>query len=400
RGDSYYSYAYAPFKLVASLGRGATRGSLSSPTNAAPIAATLGTPREIFGSASHDLVNGVITLAIVLFIAFPATIFNQAFAENYDEIMLIVSRWRRRVRRLVTGRRTHEPSEESRELAGAVTTMNTEPSMPGRSTSIWFCCTLFVGAFFAGLLNPVFGWNAPSVELIIGTLLAFFVGATVTWLVARSFRRMHGYTTSTYLRALPVGLAVGAVCVVISRTTHFEPGYLYGIVISFAFAGSLKDRHNAHLVAISSLSTLVVGFAAWLLWIPINHRALQQGAKLLTIVADDALATIFVGALVGTVFLLVPLEGLPGGDLSKWRRDAWALVFFIALFLLVAVELRPASGPTHPGSAPVVTVVVLFVLFGGVSLGTRRYFKGNVKRSASVTLDEANRAAANQGGDL
>jgi hypothetical protein len=58
----------------------------------------------------------------------------------------------------------------------------------------------------------------------------------------------------------------------------------------------------------------------------------------------------------------------------------WAIVFFVALILLVAVELNPDSGPTHHGGAPVVTAIVLFVGFGGSTWLMRRYF---IKRAAA-----------------
>ncbi len=86
------------------------------------------------------------------------------------------------------------------------------------------------------------------------------------------------------------------------------------------------------------------------------------------------LGSIFIGGLIGSVIGLLPLEGLSGGTLVKWRRDVWAGVFALAVFLLVSVELRPASGPTHPGGAPVATAIILFVAFGALSFGTRWYF--------------------------
>jgi hypothetical protein len=44
------------------------------------------------------------------------------------------------------------------------------------------------------------------------------------------------------------------------------------------------------------------------------------------------------------------------------------------MFGVVAVMLRPSSGPARPGAAPFVTTIVLFVLFGGFSLLFRQYF--------------------------
>jgi hypothetical protein len=133
------------------------------------------------------------------------------------------------------------------------------------------------------------------------------------------------------------------------------------------------------------LSTLAVGLLAWFAWIPVNHFALDSGNVLVGIL-DDALASIFAGALMGSVIGLLPLQGLPGGHLSKWRKDVWGVIFFIALFLLIEVELNPDSGPTHPGGAPVVTAIILFVVFGGLSIGLRRFFtrRNREKESASI----------------
>jgi hypothetical protein len=96
--------------------------------------------------------------------------------------------------------------------------------------------------------------------------------------------------------------------------------------------------------------------------------------------ADDVFGSIFVGGLVGTVVGLLPLEFLPGGTLAKWRRDVWAGVFFVAMFLLIAVELRPAAGPTHHGNAPIVTAIVLFLIFGGATFWMKSYFAKRAER--------------------
>ena len=80
-----------------------------------------------------------------------------------------------------------------------------------------------------------------------------------------------------------------------------------------------------------------------------NHLAGLHPGNVPIALVDDVLGSIFVGGLVGTVIGLMPLEFMPGGALLKWRKDVWAVVFFVALFLLVAVELNPDSGPTHHG---------------------------------------------------
>jgi hypothetical protein len=350
---------------------------------AAPIASTLGTPGEIFHSIGHNVANASITVAAILFITFPANIFNNTFSSNYDEILLIFAGWRRKARRAFGLKAEPIPGEDElgpaltsnggQEAAAALASPAT-PNTPGLSSRTWFYAVLVMGAILGGLLNPHFGLNRESLAGFGATMVAFAIGAGLSWFIAKLFRQHHHYATHTYLKALPLGLAVAALCVVISRVSNFQPGYLYGIVVSIAFVETLADRHNAHLTVISTISTLVVALLAWFAWVPINHLALDHSANIPIAILDDVLGSIFIGGLVGSVVGLMPLQFMPGGTLLRWRKDVWAIVFFLALFLLVEVELNPASGPTHQGGAPIVTVIVLFVGFGGSTWWMRRYF--------------------------
>ena len=379
-------------------------GGKSAPLPAAaPITSTLGTPGEIFHSFGHNVENASITVAAILFITFPASMFNNTFSSNYGEILLILAGWRRRVRRAFGLKdkpddedtpTTSLPAVTAVQTASSLPTTNatldapsrqpsvtsSDPDMPGRSSRPWFIAVLALGGILGGLLNPHFGLNSESVSGFGATLVSFVIGATLSWYIAKIFRRHHKYPTHTYLKALPLGLAVAAICVVVSRVTNFEPGYLYGIVVSIAFVETLEERHNAHLTVISTFSTLAVALLAWFAWVPINHLAGLHTGNIPLGIVDDVLGSIFVGGLVGTVIGLMPLQFMPGGALLKWRKDVWAIVFFVALFLLVEVELNPESGPTHHGGAPIVTAIVLFVGFGGATWMMRRYF---IKRAAT-----------------
>jgi hypothetical protein len=355
-------------------------------SNVLPIASALATPGEVFHSVPHDLLNAAITIGLLLFITFPASIFNNTFSSHYEEIIAPLRRWRRRLHDLL-GLKDEGPIPAPAGSAAATT--------PGRAPRPIFFLVLVLGAILGGLLNPAFGINGKSLEGFVATLCAFAFGTVVSWWVARRFRRWHHYEVETYLKALPAGLAIGALCVLISRISNFQPGYLYGIVVSLAFVSTLQDRHNAHLVAISTLSTLAVALSAWVLWIPVNHAALEPGSIFLVVIIDDVLASIFVGGLIGSVISLLPIVGMPGRQLASWRRDAWFGVYALAVFLLLQVELNPDSGPTHRGGAPWVTAVSLFLLFGGGTLAMRWYFarKGLTTATASPVVPAPGSAA-------
>ena len=143
------------------------------------------------------------------------------------------------------------------------------------------------------------------------------------------------------------------------------------MIASLAFQGALAKNEQGHAVALSAVASLTVAVIAWLIWVPVGRAAAVPGAPFAVVLAADLLGSIFVGGLVGNVIGLLPLRFLSGGTLMAWSRAAWAATFGIAVFGLVEVELRPQSTSAHPGSAPVVTAVPLFVLFGGSSAGMR-----------------------------
>jgi hypothetical protein len=368
----------------------------------APIASSIGTPGEIFHNVGHNVLNAGITVAVILFITFPANIFNNTFSSNYAEILLIMAGFKRRLRRSL-GLKDHDAASGATTLpalaastgpstaavpvvapsAGSLPAVTTNDEEPGRTSRVGFFVVLVLGAILGGLLDPKFGFNRQSATDLGATFVSFAFGAGLSWYITKVFRQHHKYPTHTYLRALPFGLAIAALCVLISRLTSFEPGYLYGVVVGIAFAESLEERHNAHLTVISTMSTLAVALIAWFIWIPVNHLSLTHAGNVPLGLLDDVLGSIFVGGLVGTVVGLMPLQFMPGATLLRWRKDVWLIVFFIAIFLLVEVELNPASGPTHHGSAPVVTALVLFVGFGGATLWMRHFFAQRVKAKST-----------------
>ena len=89
-------------------------------------------------------------------------------------------------------------------------------------------------ALLYGFLDPTFGIDAHSVATFVGMLVAIagvtFIFAIPTW---RAHRRRGD---PARLKVVPLSLAVAVVCVLISRVTGFQPGYLYGLLIGLAFA--------------------------------------------------------------------------------------------------------------------------------------------------------------------
>ncbi len=325
-----------------------------------PIATTLSSPGQAFSSIGRTLEDAAIAAGAVLFITFPAQMFNATLDENYEEIVAIWRRflWRVRGKKGSVQRRLVRPEKKT----------------DGKRELAIFAAVILAGAFIGGFRDPHFGFNSASVANFLATLAAFLVLIAAPAAAAMAYRRARGRPTNATLHALPAGIAIAALTVFVSRVTDFQPGYLYGIVCGVAFAHKLAKSEEGHVVTFESTATLVVSLLAWLIFVPVNHAALRPGSNFGIALADDWLASIVVGGLVGIAIGLLPLRFLPGGTLFRWNKLAWAILIGIPIFGIVGIMLNPSSGPAHPGAAPVVTVIVLFVVFGGTSIAFRQYF--------------------------
>ncbi|HWW09742.1 MAG TPA: FGLLP motif-containing membrane protein [Candidatus Acidoferrales bacterium] len=324
------------------------------------IAASLASPADALGSLGHDIAVLVVAAGATLFITFPAQLFNHTFQENYDEIVGFAQRRLPFLRRA----RAHPRLQSG-----------------GRRGALRVALVIGLGSLLAGFLDPSFGLSWKSVETYVGLALALLVTVSVPGVAAGSYRRFRGSSRAFALLALPAGLGIALVSVVVSRLTSFQPGYLYGVVAGVVFAQHLPAREEGRATAVSVISMLAVAVAAWALWDVVNPSAIGQTAIAPLVILDDFLASVVVGGLVGTVIGLLPLQFLPGGRIAAWHRGAWAAVFIAALFGLAGILLWPNRGG-HPGTAPLVTVVALFVVFGGSSVASWWYFERRHRRAA------------------
>jgi hypothetical protein len=323
------------------------------PATLSIVATAISPPTQAFRGVGRTVVNASITLAAMLALTFPSQLFNRTFEENYDEIVAIAGRrfgWLTRARARIAVNPSHR-----------------------RDLGV-FLGVVAVGSGIGSLRDPQFGPNTRSALLFVATALAVLITTATAYVVTRGYRARVRANVDAHLHALPAGLAIAALCVVVSRVTNFEPGYLYGVICGAAFAGTLTRRQNGQLTSLTSLAALTVAVGAWFAWIPINHAASQHGAFFGVVLLDDLLSSLFVGGITGTVIVLLPLRFMPGEALFSWHRGMWAATFGVATFGLVEILLRPASGTTRAGSVAWVTATVLFAIFGLGSLAFREYF--------------------------
>jgi hypothetical protein len=354
-------------RATAPAGRSTTapsgNGSISHPLPST-ITSAIAAPDQVFASPTSLVINAAVTIVVLLFITFPANLFNRTFDENYEEIMGMVDRrapWLARMRQ----RAKTAAHEQRRHL-------------------VVFVVVLLLGAILGGFLDPRFGFNGSSLTTLVSVLLSISIGLLVGVSLGAGYRRLRGRGLAITPRALPAGLTIAVVCVVISRISDFHPGYLYGVICGIAFTVPISKREEAHLVALGAIASLALAVIAWFIWVPLHVVAARQGAGFGVVLADDVVGALFVGGLVGSVIGLFPLRFLPGGTLADWNRAVWAATFGLAVFGLLQLMLRPESAAAHNTKAALATAIVLFVLFGGASVLFRYYFYRRHRRAAAA----------------
>lgn len=342
-------------------------GATTTSSAALPIASSIPTPGQAFGSIGHVLASGAITAGALLFITFPSQLFNKTFEENYDVIMEF---WERRLPSLKRIQRALK-TDQAKEASGHDFTL--------------FAVVAVIGAFLGSLLTPSFGLNSHSIEGFIASLINIAFGVLAGYYVNRTYRRIRNLAVQHYFDALPAGLLIALACVVVSRLSGFEPGYLYGVVCAVAFSGKVDKKAHGHLIALGTLVTLGIAVVAWLATVPLNHLAAEPNPFFGWVILDDIAGSLFVGGVVGSVINLLPLRFLAGRDLAAWSKTAWALVAGVSLFAFVEILVRPAHGG-HSGKSSLALIIVLFVLFGGGSLLFREYFARRQRREELMKI--------------
>lgn len=176
---------------------------------------------------------------------------------------------------------------------------------------------------------------------------------------------------------------MAATCVLISRLTSFEPGYLYGVVAGIGVARELRTDDKGRLSLATSGALLAVAAAAFALRLPV-HDAVLDGGGWPLVLLDTVLAALFAAGVEANVLGLLPLTFLPGEPLYRWSRAGWGAVFGVNVFAFVHT-LSAAAGGASTG-ASVAAAAALFLAFGAVSVAFWGYFRLRRKDPTPVSV--------------
>ena len=322
--------------------------------------------------------SALLALLIAFLVPFPGTLFNKTVEANYVEIQSWVAGLRRRwngiLAALLVGRLG--------DLRGRV-----GPALGGRVGVFFF---LALSALVYSFLSPTFGLDMNSLALFLGLLvgLAFITAAFDLPLRIYHRRRSEGHDGGV-LRALWWTLLIAVVCVVISRLAGFQPGYLYGLIISIVFVTEISARDEGFGTWLASAWLLVLSVIAWVLLAVVRQTSADP---LLSLFLQTVLVTFVVAGIETLVIGLLPMRFLPGHPLFRWRKSVWFALFALAVMGYLLILVDPANGYLSDSSrTPMIIGIVFLVSFGIISIGTWAYFR---YRPARTGADRPGEAAA------
>ncbi len=309
----------------------------------APFADAVAAPAEVSTDPIVVLQSAALAALLVFLMPFPGQLFNSTLEAHEDE----VRRWFR-LDRLGTA------------IGGIGAFWASWPGVIGFT---------LLATLLYGFLDPGFGLSLASLATFLGMLVGIVLVTAAFAVPAWLSHRRVGDTAR--LKVVPLSLLIGVGCVLLSRLTGFQPGYLYGLLIGLAFARELSATEEGRATAIGAVFMLAVALMAWL-----GLAALPASDAFGLTVLRTSLAALMVAGLEGVVFGLLPMRFLPGESLYSWNRVAWAALLGIGAFGFFHILINPASGYLSDTSrTPLFTVLALLAGFALLSVAFWAWFR-------------------------
>jgi hypothetical protein len=175
------------------------------------------------------------------------------------------------------------------------------------------------------------------------------------------------------LRVVLPALVIALVCASASRLFRFEPGYVYGLIITYSAVApraQLPARTKAVAVVRSAAVLLLLATGSWVLWQFGTSPVINAGSSSVPLgVLDTILAQIVILSLETLVIGLIPIRFLHGRLLWRWNKLAWFGIYALSASMFVTLLIGPIA---RRGSAS--DLVASLWLFLGFAAGSGAFW--------------------------
>lgn len=232
----------------------------------------------------------------------------------------------------------------------------------GRALTGWPAAAGAVGvaAVISAFIDPEFGPSLHGLRVLASVAVSFAVEVVLGWTILVLLVRRTRPGAAIGYKVIPLGLLAVVAAVLFSRLTGFEPGLVYGVVAAVVVAGLASIPERARLTLLTLGYAFGIGLIAW-----IGYSVLPDtGTSAVIVFVRETLSALAIGGIVALPIALLPVPGLAGADVFRWRRPVWLAAYGVGLaaFLLVLMPL-PASWDTVPVALPVwIGVVAVYAV--------------------------------------
>ncbi len=280
--------------------------------------------------------NAGLAVLLLFLVGLPAMIFNSALREHESKIVANVG----------PIRRAFKAAEAKLE------------SIHGATLLIGFA---LVGSLLYALDDPAFGLNLGSLAEVVGFALAIIISTIVTEIlrgvyVHRRFQKVGD------LRAFPLGIGIALIFDLFSRLSHFEPGYVFGIMAAVIFRVKPTGEEDGRSTTYAYIWLFLAGVVAWLIYGPVNSAVVAGDHHFWLLVAEAMLSYVWICGLQALFFSLIPARYMDGEIIFRWSKIVWATIYLIVTFIFVQFVLHPtAAGYGGNRNTSLVPMIAIFI---------------------------------------
>jgi len=341
--------------------------SAPPPPPASQIAESLPGPLQISFEPADVARTVGLSLFVLLLVGAPTPLFNETLESHLEVIQGWVTRRGRGGRRWLS-----RVTEVARRLAG----------------SVWgVAAYLLIAGVLYSFLTP--GFPGENWLLVLGLSVFSLVVATVVDILPGEHYVRRRYRERGRFRVVLWTLVLAAATVLISRIANLSPGYMYGIIGTFVFTSALTTEDEGRMEARGAVGLLVLALVSWFARIPFEPT---PGVPLTgpLLIVNMALVGMFVVAVEGLVFGLIPISFMPGQKILAWSRWRWALLWGAGLALFAHVLVYPVTlAQPNPDPASLTATLLSAGLYGALAVGFWLAFRRYDARAGAGEPDHA-----------
>ena len=211
--------------------------------------------------------------------------------------------------------------------------------------------------------------------LVLGVAILGLAAATAADILPGQRYVIGRYADRGKIRVAMWTLVLAAICVIISRISGMQPGFMYGVIGTFIFVAALGSTDEGRMEARGAVALLALAIVAWFARIPFQPApGIPASGTDQTI--NLALVGVFVIAVEGLVFGLIPLSFLPGQKIFAWSRWRWIALWGAGLALFAHVLVFPVTvAQRNPDPSSLTTTLISVAIYGSVAVGFWLFFR-------------------------